>query len=63
VAYTLHVVARALRNPHLRCAADSYDRTARAKYGRLPRRSHDGDQLRHTARMIALAGNLTGALH
>jgi len=27
---------------------------------RLPRRSHDGDQLRRTARMIALAGDLTG---
>ena len=59
-ADTLHVAARALRNPHLRCAADSYDRAARAQYGRMPRRSHDGDQLRRTARMIALAGNLTG---
>jgi hypothetical protein len=59
-ADTLHVAAQALRNPHLRCAADSYDRAARAPYGRLPRRSHNGDQLRHTARMIALAGNLTG---
>jgi hypothetical protein len=59
-ADTLHVAARALRNPHLRRAADSYDRAARAQYGRLPRRSHDGEQLRHTARMIALAGNLTG---
>src|SRR5947199_188416 len=59
-ADTLHVAARALRNPSLRCAADSYDRAARAAYGRIPRRSHDGDQLRRTARMIALAGNLTG---
>jgi hypothetical protein len=59
-ADTLHVAARALRNPHLRCAADSYDRAARARYGRLPRRSYDGDQLRRTARMIAMAGNLTG---
>ena len=57
-ADTLHVAARALRNPHLRCAADSYDRAARAAHGRLPRRSRDGDQLRRTARMIALAGNL-----
>jgi len=38
-ADTLHAAARALRNPHLRCAAASYDRAAR---------------------MIALAGNLTG---
>jgi len=59
-ADTLHVAARALRNPHLRRAADSYDRAARAQCGRLPRRSHDGDQLRRTARMIALAGNMTG---
>jgi MobA/VirD2-like, nuclease domain len=59
-ADTLHVAARALRNPHLRCAADTYDRAARAAYGRIPARSHDGDQLRRTARMIALAGNVTG---
>ena len=59
-ADTLHVAARALHNPSLRCAADSYDRAARAAYGRIPRRSYDGDQLRCTARMIALAGNLTG---
>jgi hypothetical protein len=59
-ADTLHVAARALRNPSLWCAADSYDRAARAAYGRIPRRSYDGDQLRRTARMIALAGNLTG---
>jgi len=59
-ADTLHAAARALRNPHLRCAAGSYDRAARAAYGRIPARSHDGDQLRRTARMIALAGNLTG---
>ena len=55
-ADTLHVAARALRNPHLRRAADSYDRAARAPYGRLPRRSRDGDQLRRTARLIAWPG-------
>jgi hypothetical protein len=59
-ADTLHAAARALRNPHLRCAADSYDRAARAQHGRLPPSSHDGDQPRRTARLIALAGNLTG---
>ena len=58
-ADTLHSAARVLRSPHLRCAADSSDRAARAQYGRIPRRSHDGEQLRRTARMIALAGNLT----
>jgi hypothetical protein len=59
-ADTLHAAARALRDPHLRCAADSYDRAARAAYGRIPARSPHGDQLRRTARMIALAGNSTG---
>jgi MobA/VirD2-like, nuclease domain len=59
-ADTLYIAARALRNPHLRCAAASYDRAARAPYGRIPARSRDGEQLRRTARMIALAGNLTG---
>jgi hypothetical protein len=59
-ADTLHVAARALRSRELRCAADAYDRAARAPHGRLPRRSRDGDQLRRTARLIALAGNVTG---
>jgi hypothetical protein len=59
-ADTLHVAARALHNPHLRRAADAYDRAARAPHGRLPRRSCDGSQLRRTARLIALTGNLTG---
>jgi hypothetical protein len=58
-ADTLHVAARALRSPHLRRAADSYDRAARAAYGHVPARSRDGERLRRTARMIALAGNLT----
>jgi len=60
-ADTLHAAARVLRNPQLRCAADSYDRAARAAHGRIPARSHDGDQLRRTARLIALAGNMTGS--
>jgi hypothetical protein len=59
-ADTLHVAARALRNPALRCAADAYDRAARAPHGRLPRRTRDGDQLRATARLVALLGNATG---
>ena len=59
-ADTLHVAARALRSRELRCAADAYDRAARAPHGRLPRRSRDGDQLRRTARLIALAGQVTG---
>ena len=36
-ADALHVAARALRSPVLRCAADTYDRAARAGYGRIPR--------------------------
>jgi hypothetical protein len=59
-ADTLHVAARALCSRELRCAADAYDRAARAPHGRLPRRSGDGDQLRRTARLIALAGQATG---
>jgi hypothetical protein len=60
VADTLHVAARALRNPALRCAADSFDRAARAQHGRLPQCTRDGEQLRRTARMIALAGQFNG---
>jgi MobA/VirD2-like, nuclease domain len=59
-ADTLHVAARALRNPALRRAADAYDRAARAPHGRIPRRSVDGDRLRATARFIASVGNLSG---
>lgn len=35
-ADTLYVAARALGNPALRRAADSYDRAARARYGQIP---------------------------
>jgi hypothetical protein len=59
-ADTLHVAARALRSQQLRCAADTYDRAARAPHGRLPSRSCDGDQLRRTTRLIALTGQATG---
>jgi MobA/VirD2-like, nuclease domain len=57
-ADTLHVAARALRSPVLRCAADAYDRAARAGRGRIPRRSHDGDRLRATARLLAMTGDV-----
>jgi hypothetical protein len=59
-ASTLHVAARALGSPALRCAADAYDRAARAPYGRVPRRTPGGDQLRATARLVALLGNAGG---
>jgi len=56
-ADTLHVAASALPSPVLRCAADEYDRAARAAHGRIPRRSHEGDRLRATARLLAMAGD------
>ena len=37
-ADTLHAAARATGSPGLRCAADRYDRAARAPYGRIPGR-------------------------
>jgi hypothetical protein len=55
-ADTLHVAARALRNPALRRAADSFSRAARAPHGRIPSRTYDGDGLRATARLLALTG-------
>jgi hypothetical protein len=56
----LHVAARALRSPDLRRAADSYDRAARERYGRIPRASRAGHQLRATARLLAMTGQVTG---
>ena len=53
-ADTLHMAARALRNPGLRRAADAYDRAARAPYGRIPRCTADGVRLRSAARLLAL---------
>jgi hypothetical protein len=55
-ADVLHVAAWALRIPDLRRAADSYDRAARERYGRIPGTSRHGTGLRAAARMIALAG-------
>ena len=49
-----------MRNPELRRAADSYDRAARARYGAVPARSHQGNQLRHAARLMAMTGTVTG---
>ena len=59
-ADTLHVAARALRNPELRCAAASYDRAARTRYGRIPSATHEGNQLRAAARLLAMTGQITG---
>ena len=59
-AATFGVAARALRDPALQHAADAYDRASRAPYGRSPRRTRDGDRLRATARLLALAGDVSG---
>ncbi|MEU8306185.1 hypothetical protein AB0C84_21770 [Actinomadura sp. NPDC048955] len=52
----LHAAAQATGNHHLRRAADTYDRAARAPYGRLPRPTPAGNALRTTARLLALTG-------
>jgi hypothetical protein len=52
--------ARALRDPELRRAADAYDRAARPPYVRIPPHTRSGAQLRATARLLALVGNVAG---
>jgi hypothetical protein len=56
----LYSAARALCDPELRQAADAYDRAARPAYGRIPPHTRSGDQLRATARLLALVGNISG---
>ncbi len=41
----------------LRCAADGYDRAARAPHRRIPRRTREGDGLRTAARLLAMTGD------
>ncbi|MDL4770698.1 relaxase/mobilization nuclease domain-containing protein [Actinomadura xylanilytica] len=55
----LHVAAKATGNPHLRRAADAYDRAARAPYGRTPQPTPAGNGLRTSARLLAIAGRIT----
>jgi hypothetical protein len=43
-------------------AADSYDRAARAQYGRIPRRTPAGNQLRAAARLMAMFGDINGGV-
>jgi hypothetical protein len=59
-AAAFDVTADALHDPALRAAADAYDRAARTPYGRIPRPTADGDRLRAVARLLALAGDLSG---
>jgi hypothetical protein len=56
----LHVAAKATGSADLRRAADSYDRAARARYGRIPPATSTGHQLRAAARLIAMTGQVTG---
>ncbi|GAA0543838.1 hypothetical protein GCM10009546_02350 [Actinomadura livida] len=55
---TLHAAAQATGNHHLRQAADSYDRAARAPHGRIPRPTPAGNALRTAARLLALTGSV-----
>ena len=52
-ADTLHAAAAALGSRVLRQAADSYDRAARAPYGRIPAPGLPGNNLRRTARLLS----------
>jgi hypothetical protein len=58
-ADTLHVAAAALGSRVLRRAADSYDRAARAPYGRIPRPTPIGNSLRQVARLLATTAAVT----
>ena len=63
-AATFHATARAIRDPALCRAADTYDRAARMTYGKIPRRTSEGDGLRAAARLLAMAGGDTdGSMH
>lgn len=59
-ADTLHVAAAALKSRVLRQAADSYQRGARAQYGRIPRPSPAGNSLRRAARLIGAYAFVSG---
>jgi hypothetical protein len=59
-ADTLHAAPSALRSRMLRQAADSYDRCARAPYGRIPSPTPAGNSLRRVARLLSAAASVTG---
>jgi hypothetical protein len=59
-ADALRAADAALASPVIRRAADSYDRAARAPYGRIPRPTPAGNQLRHAARLLSALGMVTG---
>jgi hypothetical protein len=59
-ADALHTAARTTSNRALRCAADAYDRAARAPFGRSPPCTSAGNRLRTAARALALLGQPDG---
>jgi len=59
-ADALHIAARVTNSGALRCAADAYDRAARAPFGRLPLCTSAGNRLRTAARALALMGQPDG---
>jgi uncharacterized protein len=59
-ADTLYVAAAALGSPDLRRAADTFARAARAPYGRVPRPTRTGNELRRAGRLLASTAVVTG---
>ena len=52
---TLHAAAAALGSRVVRQAATAYDRASRARYGRIPRPTPAGNNLRRVARLLSAA--------
>jgi hypothetical protein len=59
-ADALHTAAQVTNSGALRCAADAYDRAARAPFGRRPPCTSAGNRLRTAARALALIGHQDG---
>ncbi|WP_433332894.1 relaxase/mobilization nuclease domain-containing protein [Spirillospora sp. CA-294931] len=59
-ADALRTAACATGNPHLKSAAEAYDRAARPPYGRLPSPTPAGNGLRTAARLLTIAGRIQG---
>lgn len=59
-ADTLYVAAAMLHSRPLREAAEFYERAAREPFGRIPRPTKAGNQLRHAARILAANARVSG---
>jgi hypothetical protein len=59
-ADTLHVAAAMLHSRPLHQAAEFYERAAREPFGRIPRPTAAGNQLRQAARVMAAYAHLSG---